>query len=118
MKSRFIYASWHYKNQSWQVQRKGYPSPGSARTELGAAKLASKAWGIPVRRLLVRRLLVRNLSASKKPKEFKQSRYAIAYWHTTRRYWYAQAKPAEGGLPWTLQFRLRGSSGTSPPRPC
>ena len=87
MTRRFRYVSWHSKNQSWQVQRKGYASPGSAATAKGVAELASKAWGIPMSSLSVKKL-------TKKPKE---STYAFAYWHVARRVAYAQAKPAQGG---------------------
>ena len=87
MTRRFRYVSWHSKNQSWQVQRKGFASPGSANTAAGAATLASNAWGIPMSSLLVKKL-------TKKPKE---SKYAFVYWHVARRVWYAQAKPAQGG---------------------
>ena len=79
--------SWRANNQSWQAQRKGYASPGSAATAVGAAKLASKAWGIPMSSLSIKR-------QTKKPKE---SKYALVYWHVARRVWYAQAKPAQGG---------------------
>ena len=88
MTPRFRYVSWHSTNQSWQAQRKGYASPGSAATAVGVAKLASKAWGIPMSSLSVKK------KPTKKPKE---SKYAFVYWHVARRVWYAQAKPAQGG---------------------
>ena len=84
---RFRYVCWHAKNKSWQVQRRGYPSPGSAATAVAAAKLASKAFGIPMSSLSVKKLV-------KKPKE---SKYAFVYWHVERRKWYAQANSAQGG---------------------
>ena len=90
MTPRFRYASWHSKNQSWQAQRKGYASPGSAATAKGVAELASKAWGIPMSSLSVKKL-------TKKPKQPKESKYAFVYWPVARRVWCAQAKPAQGG---------------------
>ena len=87
MARRFRDDSWHSKNQSWQAQRKGYASPGSAATAAGAAKLASKAWGIPMSSLSVKKL-------TKNPTDSKS---ALVYWHVARRVWYAQAKPAQGG---------------------
>ena len=55
--TRFRYVSWHAKNKSWQVQRRGYPSPGSGFTTAKAvAKVASKAFGIPMRSLSVKKL--------------------------------------------------------------
>ena len=89
MTRRFHYITWHSKNQSWYVQRKGYASPGSADTAVGVAKLASKAWGIPLSSLSVKK------KPTKKPN--KESKYALVYWHVARRVWYAQAKPAQGG---------------------
>ena len=90
MALRFRYVSWHSKNQSWQLQRKGYAAPGSAATAKGVAELASKAWGIPMSSLSVKEL-------TKKPKETKEPTHAFVYWHVARRVWYAQAKPAQGG---------------------
>ena len=89
MTRRFRYATWHSKSEAWYVQRKGYASPGSAATAEAVAKLASKAWGIPMSSLPVKKL-----APTKKPKE---SKYAFVYWHVARRVWYAQAKPAQGG---------------------
>ena len=58
---------------------------------MGVAKLASKAWGIPMSSLSVKKL-------TKKPtKEPQESKYAFVYWHVARRVWCAQAKPAQGG---------------------
>ena len=86
--TRFRYVSWHAKNKSWQVQRRGYPSPGSGFTTARAvAKVASKAFGIPLKSLCTG-------TYAKKPKE---SKYAFVYWHAERRKWYAQANSAQGG---------------------
>ena len=86
--TRFRYVSWHAKNKSWQVQRRGYPSPGSGFTTARAvAKVASKAFGIPLKSLCTG-------TYAKKPKE---SKYAFVYWHVRRRKWYAQANSAQGG---------------------
>ena len=62
-------------------------------TAEAVAKLASKAFGIPMSSLSVKK-------PTKKPQESKyaqESTYAFVYWHVARRVWYAQAKPAHGG---------------------
>eukprot|EP00974_Lingulodinium_polyedra_P052578 5058438-Lingulodinium_polyedra.AAC.1 len=66
-------------------------SPGSAKTQLGAAEIASAAWGIPLKSLEVARGHMRRRRA-------KQSKFAIVHWHTRRGMWYAQHSGTGGYL--------------------
>ena len=92
MVRRYRYITWHSGNETWFVQRRGYPSPGSAKTQLGVAKLAAARWGVSVSSLRLKRGRGRE-----KAKPGKRSRYALVYWHVGRQTWYAQAKAAHGG---------------------
>ena len=81
---RFKHVSWHPTKGRWVVQRKGCASPGCAKTQQAAAKLASSAWGISLAQL---RLKMRPASRKR-----KKSKFAYVYWRAPRAIWYAQAR--------------------------
>ena len=81
---RFKHVSWHPTSGRWVAQRKGCASPGCAKTQLAAAKLASSAWGISLGHL---RLKMRPARRKR-----KTSKFAYVYWHAPRAIWYAQAR--------------------------
>ncbi len=45
---RYRYIYWHSTSELWVAQRRGEPSPGSHANQLAAAKLAAKAWHVPL----------------------------------------------------------------------
>lgn len=78
----YKYLTWHKLAGEWQVQRKGYPSPGRHFNQHEAAKLASQAFKIPLHKLQ----LYPKAGVMPKERLFKH-----VYWHTRDQLWYVIA---------------------------
>ena len=75
----------------WIVRRRGWESPGMAATELGAARMAAKAFGIPVR--LLRQTPLRSQLGQHGP---KPRRYKHVHWSRSSKVWVVVRRQGEG----------------------
>ena len=90
-RSAFRFVWWRPERSSWIVRRRGWESPGMAETELGAARMAAKAFGIPVK--LLRRTPLRSLALGKHGPEPR--RYKHVHWSVSSKVWVVVRRQGE-----------------------
>ena len=84
-RSAFRFVWWRPDRNLWIVRRRGWDSPGMAKTELGAARLAAKAFGIPVK--LLRRMPLGSARSGPEPRKYKHVHWSVSSkrWVVVRR---------------------------------
>jgi len=80
---RFVY--FHKQYEEWVWHRKGHKACGHASTQAEAAKMAAKAYGVPVAQLLLRKPQRRQLRPP-------QRQYRYVTYHARSKTWVAQTK--------------------------
>ena len=82
----YRWVHWHSQRKLWVVGRRGEASPGSSATQAGAAKIASRAFGVA----LISLKLHQQTPSHTEPQE--RRKYKHIHWHKRSNVWVVQRK--------------------------